>query len=61
MGNYGFMVDNDTMQIKRMAPMFDHNQALLPYAEQEDFENLDVYHQDQHRLEKISMRSLMHD
>lgn len=30
MGNYGFMVDNDTMQIKRMAPMFDHNQALLP-------------------------------
>ena len=23
--------------------MFDHNQALLPYAEQEDFENLDVY------------------
>lgn len=39
----GFMVDNDTMQIKRMAPMFDHNQALLPYAEQEDFENLDVY------------------
>lgn len=43
MGNYGFMVDNDTMQIKRMAPMFDHNQALLPYAEQEDFENLDVY------------------
>ena len=23
--------------------MFDHNQALLPYAEQEDFENLDFY------------------
>ena len=43
MGNYGFMVDNDTMQIKRMAPMFDHNKALLPYAEQEDFENLDLY------------------
>lgn len=43
MGNYGFMVDNRTMQIKRMAPMFDHNQALLPYAEQEDFQNLDLY------------------
>ena len=23
--------------------MFDHNQALLPYAEQEDFQNLDLY------------------
>lgn len=43
MGNYGFIVDNDTMKIKRMAPMFDHNQSLLPYAEKDDFENLDMY------------------
>lgn len=43
MGNYGFIVDNRTMQIKRMAPMFDHNQALLPYAEQESFQNLILF------------------
>ena len=43
MGNYGFIVNNETMQVKRMAPMFDHNQSLLPYAEKEDFKNLDIY------------------
>lgn len=29
-GNYGFMVDNATGEILRMAPLFDHNMACLP-------------------------------
>ena len=36
-GNYGVIFDTDTLEILRMAPVFDNNQALLPYAEKEDF------------------------
>lgn len=36
-GNYGVVFDNTSMDIIRMAPVFDNNQALLPYAEEEDF------------------------
>ena len=36
-GNYGVIFDTDTLEILRMAPIFDNNQALLPYAEEEDF------------------------
>lgn len=43
LGNHGVIFDCDTMEIKRMAPVFDNNQALLPYAEDEDFANLDEY------------------
>ena len=32
LGNFGFIVDNDTFRIKRFAPVFDHNMALLPRA-----------------------------
>lgn len=28
-GNYGFLVENDTQEIKTIAPMFDHNRSLL--------------------------------
>ena len=31
-GNFGFIVDNDTFRIKRFAPVFDHNMALLARA-----------------------------
>ena len=38
-GNYGFLVDNATGEILRMAPLFDHNMACLPMMmEQDDFE-----------------------
>ena len=38
-GNYGFLVDNDTGEILRMAPLFDHNMACLPMMmETDDFE-----------------------
>ena len=29
-GNYGFLVDNATGEVLRMAPLFDHNMACLP-------------------------------
>ena len=32
LGNFGFIVDNDTFTIKRFAPVFDHNMALLARA-----------------------------
>lgn len=30
--NFGFIVDNNTLKIQGMAPLFDHNLALMPYA-----------------------------
>lgn len=32
--NFGFIIDNRTLQIEGFAPLFDHNLALLPYAEE---------------------------
>lgn len=32
-GNFGFMVDNDTFEMKFMAPPFDYNMAMFPYAD----------------------------
>lgn len=42
-GNFGFVIDNDTNAILGMAPLFDHNVAMLCYAEQEDFDRIDEY------------------
>lgn len=41
--NYGILYDSDTMQIKGMAPVFDNNLSLCPYASEEDLLNLDTY------------------
>lgn len=35
-GNYGFLVDNDTGEVRGMAPLFDQNMALLPYLMEQD-------------------------
>lgn len=35
-GNYGIIFDNDTLEVLKMAPVFDYNQALLPYAVEEE-------------------------
>lgn len=43
MGNHGVIFDNDSLTIKRMAPVFDNNQALLPYAEDEDLQQIGTY------------------
>lgn len=38
-GNYGFLVDNDSGEVKTMAPLFDHNLACLPaMMEMDDLE-----------------------
>jgi hypothetical protein len=42
-GNYGIMFDTTTMELKTMAPVFDNNQSLLPFAEKDDFETIDDY------------------
>lgn len=43
LGNHGVIFDTDSMKIKSMAPVFDNNQALLPYAETEDFNQIGLY------------------
>ena len=35
-GNYGFIVNNDTGELLRLAPLFDHNYALLPRMMEHD-------------------------
>ena len=32
-GNYGFLMDNSTLKITGLAPAFDYNLAMLPYAD----------------------------
>ncbi len=43
MGNYGVIFDTDTLKVIGMAPVFDENLSLLPYAEEEDFKNIGAY------------------
>lgn len=43
MGNHGVIFNTDSLEIKSMAPIFDNNQALLPYAESEDFLQIGTY------------------
>lgn len=43
MGNHGVIFDADSLEIKSMAPVFDNNQAFLPYAESEDFSQIGTY------------------
>ena len=42
-GNHGVLYENDTMQMLCMAPPFDHNLSLLPYAMESDFPTIDKY------------------
>ena len=42
-GNYGFIVDNDTQEIKRMAPVFDHNLSLLHSVKELTESNIEQY------------------
>ena len=41
--NFGVLYDNDTMEIIKMAPVFDNNLALCPYARINDLKNIDSY------------------
>lgn len=44
LGNFGFIVDNDTFRILRFAPVFDHNMALLARAMQSDLDDFEHYY-----------------
>ncbi len=46
LGNFGFIVDNDTYQIKRFAPIFDHNMSLFSRALDDDLVNFEKYSSD---------------
>ena len=40
-GNFGVMIDNDTMEIVKMAPIFDFNLSLCSYMPYKDLSNID--------------------
>ena len=39
LGNFGILIDNDTVQPIRMAPIFDFNLSLFPYASEAELSN----------------------
>lgn len=43
LGNFGFLVNNDTEEILGVAPLFDHNISMLCYAIENDFNTIDKY------------------
>ena len=43
-GNFGFLVNNETFERVAMAPVFDHNLAMFPYADwYEGFPDMDKW------------------
>ena len=46
LNNYGVMFDNSNLKVRGMAPVFDNNMSLLPYAMEDDLNNLEVYLKD---------------
>ena len=42
-GNFGFLFDNETMALRRLAPVFDHNRALFPELDDEQLAQPDWY------------------
>lgn len=43
LGNFGFIVNNNTNKIEDTAPLYDHNIALLCYAMTDDFKDINKY------------------
>lgn len=39
-GNHGVLVDNDTLAPVQMAPIFDMNLSMLPYVEEDEFQDI---------------------
>lgn len=42
-GNHGVLINNDTLEIIGMAPVYDNNISLLPYAIASDFNDINKY------------------
>lgn len=45
-GNFGFLINNNTFEIIDFSPIYDFNQSLLCYATQDDFDNIYDYMKD---------------
>lgn len=43
LGNFGFLFDNQTMEVKTAAPMFDHNRSLLFDLDEDQLARPDWY------------------
>ena len=43
LGNFGFIVDNDSFEIKRFAPLYDYNSSLLCNAMSDDLDDFKKY------------------
>lgn len=43
LNNYGVLFNNENLELLGMAPVFDNNMSLLPYAMEDDFKNLEAY------------------
>lgn len=43
LGNFGFIVDNDSFEIKRFAPLYDYNSSLLCNALESDLDDFERY------------------
>jgi hypothetical protein len=60
LGNFGFIVDNETFEIQGFAPLFDYNLSMLCNALEDDLENFERYEEEfqlGHKLgEKFSER-----
>jgi len=46
-GNHGVLINNDTLEVLGIAPVYDNNLSMLPYAMLNDFKNIDMYLRDQ--------------
>lgn len=42
-GNHGVLINNDTLEIIGMSPIYDNNISLLPYAMASDFDDINSY------------------
>lgn len=42
-GNFGFLFDNETMELKTLAPVFDNNRALFPELDEEQLAAPECY------------------
>lgn len=43
LGNFGFLIDNESNTIVKPAPLFDHGLSLFCYAMESDIQNIDKY------------------
>ena len=53
-GNFGFLFDNETMELKTLAPMFDNNRALFPELDEEQLAALHDFRFSNHSQHPIS-------